>query len=186
MRRIIVLMLVGGLALAGCASPEPTYYTLAVVPGRAAGGGPPTIEVQRPSIAGYLDRTAIVRRGPDYTLAVASGELWGEPFDEMIGRVLAQDLTQRLPGSTVAYENAIAGNEAEVDLDVERFDADPQGRVTLLAQVTVRRNDHLAGARELRFTAPTPATSTPALVGAMSQVLGKLADQIAAMLRGPG
>lgn len=183
MRRIHVAIVLGVLILAGCASPEPTYYTLAVVPGPSAPGAPPRIEVQRPSIAGYLDRTAIVRRGAAYELNIAPGERWGEPFDEMIGRTLTQDLAQRLAGSTVAYENAIAEHEATVDLDVARFDADPEGRVTLLAQVTIRTGDHLAGARELRFTAQTASAATPDLVAAMSRALGQLADRIAEMLR---
>jgi uncharacterized lipoprotein YmbA len=186
MQRIRVAIVLGVLTLAGCASPEPTYYTLAAVPGPAAPGAPPRIEVQRPSIAGYLDRTAIVRRGTAYELSIAPGERWGEPFDEMIGRTLTQELTQRLTGSTVAYESALAGDEATVDLDVARFDADPEGRVTLLAQVTVRTRDHLAAARELRITVPAPPGATSGLVAAMSQALGELADRVAEMLRQTG
>ena len=63
MRRRAVLL---GLLAASCASPEPAYYTLAPVPaaapgaGSAAGasgaGGPRTVQLRRPGLAGYLDR----------------------------------------------------------------------------------------------------------------------------------
>ena len=64
MRRRAVLL---GVLAASCASPEPTYYTLAPVPGASvpgapasgasgsalpAGGGPRTVQLRRPGLAG--------------------------------------------------------------------------------------------------------------------------------------
>lgn len=185
-RLICRLVLLAGIGLSGCASPEPAYYTLAPVPGPTRPGGPPTIEVRRPGLAAYLDRTDIVRRGDDYRLAIASGEQWGEPLDNLIGRVLAEDLTDRLPGSTVFSDDAISPHEAVVNLDVERFEADAKGTVTLLAQIAVQRGPNQPQtARSLRLTAPARSSSTPDMVAAMSQLLGQLADTIATLLR-PG
>ncbi len=178
--------LLAALGLCGCASPDPTYYTLATVPGPAQTGGPPTIEVRRPGLAAYLDRTDIVRRGDDYRLVIASGEQWGEPLDNLIGRVLAEDLTDRLPGSTVFSDDAISPHEAVVNVDVERFEADAKGTVTLLVQIAVQRGPNQPpAARSLRLTAPTRSSATPDMVAAMSGLLGQLADAIAVMLR-PG
>jgi uncharacterized lipoprotein YmbA len=183
-RRILGLLLVAGLS--ACASPDPTYYTLAPVPGPVLAGGPPTIEVRRPGLAAYLDRTDIVRRSDDYRLAIASGEQWGEPLDNLIGRVLAENLTDRLPGSTVFSDDAVSPHEALVNLDIGRFDADAKGTVTLLAQVAVQRAPNQRQAtRSVRLTAQTQSPSTSDMVAAMSQLLGQLADAIAAMLR-PG
>ncbi len=182
--RLGAAALLGVLALAGCASPEPADYTLAAVTGPAQPGGPATVEVRRPALAGYLDRTDIVRHGDAYRLTVASSDQWGEPLDDLVGRVLAEDLTQRLPGSTVFSDQAISPGQAVVDINVQRFDADTDGTVTLLAQVAIRRagNEPVA-ARTLRFTARARSPSTSDMVAAMSQLLGQLADTIATMLR---
>ncbi len=176
--------LLAALGLCGCASPDPTYYTLATVPGPAQTGGPPTIEVRRPGLAAYLDRTDIVRRGDDYRLAIASGEQWGEPLDNLIGRVLAEDLTDRLPGSTIFSDDAVSPREAVVNLDIGRFEADTKGTVTLLAQIAVQRGPNQPQtARSVRLTAQTRSSSTSDMAAAMSQLLGQLADTIATMLR---
>jgi uncharacterized lipoprotein YmbA len=181
---LLVLHLLVLLVFWGCTSPDPAYYTLAPVPGPTVAGGPPTIEVRRPGLAAYLDRTDIVRRGEDYRLVIGGGEQWGEPLDTMIGRVLTEDLTDRLPGSTVFSDDAVSPHEALVNVDIARFDADAQGTVTLLAQIAVQRGPNQPQAtRSLRLTAQTRSSSTSEMAAVMSQLLGQLADTIATMLR---
>ena len=180
------LALLAGLLLAGCASPEPAYYTLAATPGAARAGGPHVIEIRRPGIAGYLDRSEIVRGDEGYRLDVRPGERWGEPFGTMVGRVLAEDLGDRLPGSTVFTEQGSLSPDpqARVDINVQRFDLRTDGHVSLLAQVAVsgmRRRRDLN--RSFRLDAVSASASTPDLVAVMSRLLGQLADGIAAMLR---
>lgn len=184
--RAPALALLATLLLAGCTSPEPAYYALAAVPGIAQPGGPHLIELRRPSIAGYLDRSEIVRGDQGYRLDLRPGERWGEPFGTMIGRVLAEDLGERLPGSTVFTDQGSLSPEpqARIELNVQRFDLRPDGHVSLLAQVALsglRRKRGLT--RTFRLdTAPSSASTTD-LVAAMSRLLGQLADGIAAMLR---
>jgi len=177
------------LAVSGCISPEPAFYTLAVAPGAPQPGAPRLVELRRPSIAGYLDRSEIVRGDADpYRLDVRAGERWGEPFGTMLGRVLAEDLNQRLPGSTVftAQGSLSPDPQARIEIDVPRFDLGTNGRIILRAQVVVSRL-HGGGAartRTVQVEATPASTATTALVAAMSQALGRVADAIAAMLRG--
>ena len=183
MKRRIVLL---GLAATACSSPEPAYFTLAAVPGRAQPGGPRLIELRRPGLAGYLDRPEIVRSGGDYRLRLAGGERWGEPFGDLVGRILAEDLSQRLPGSSVftAAGSISAQPDASVELDIQRFDADASGTVTLLAQAAVSRARRSnAAAQVIRLTRQPTGASTAELVAAMSAALGALADTVAGMLR---
>jgi uncharacterized lipoprotein YmbA len=187
MRRRSLLLAPGALLLARCASPDPAIYTLRAVPGSAQGGGPAAIKLARPGLAGYLDRPEIVRDSSSSRLTLNSGERWGEPVGDMIGRVLALDLAQRLPGSSVFTEAGTISVDpaATVELDVQRFDLDASGVVVLLVQVAVEqgmRHDPVA-TRSLRLTAQPATTATPDVVGAMSTTLGQLADQVAAMLR---
>ena len=187
-RALLAMSLLASTALAGCASPNPNFYTLAIIPGVARGGGPATVQLRRIGLAGYLDRNTIVRSDTSYQLHIDDNERWGEPPGDMIGRVLAQDLTQRLPGSTVFTESGAITADADtiVEVDVQRFDLDVSGLVVLAAQVAVERSRTGAAlaARALRFTERPASGSTSDLVAAMSVALGHLADAAADMLRG--
>lgn len=182
-----------GLALAGgaqaCASPDFAYYTLAPVPGAPRRGGPVQVELRRPGLAGYLDRPEIVRSNSPYSLRVISLERWGEPLGDLFTRILAEDLNNRLPGSSVftSAGSITAEADATVETDIQRFDADPSGQVVLLAQVAVSRGRARASAatRVLRLTVQPAGPGTANLVAAMSAALGQLADALAAMLQDP-
>lgn len=189
MRRAFLLagLLLAPLWLASCRSPEPSYYTLAPTPGRAVGGAPPLIELRRPGIAGYLDRSEIVRANSPYQLKLDSTERWGEPFSDMIARVLAEDLHNRLPGTSVFTSTGAisADTGARIEIDLQRFDADAAGQVQLLAQVAITRGTDRsrATAQTVRITVPPAGTTTRDYVAAMSRALGQVADRIAAQLR---
>lgn len=189
------LGLLFGLALLpACSSAEPDYFTLAPVPGPAFRAAAHLVELRRVGLAGYLDRPDVVVSNAGYRLTISNTQRWGEPLGDMIGRVLAEDLTQRLPGSTVFSEaGAIsADTDATVETDIQRFDTAPDGTVTLLAQVAVslgRANDEKRPAvtRSFRMTAPghapPHAAGTAGTVATMSTLLGQLANAIATMLR---
>jgi uncharacterized lipoprotein YmbA len=185
MRRRTLLLTPLILAVARCASPDPAIYTLRAVPGAANGGGPSAVKLARPGLAGYLDRPEIVRDSAANRLALRSGERWGEPLGDMIGRVLAEDLAQRMPGSSVFTEAGSISVDpaATIELDIQRFDLDASGIVVLQAQVAVEpgRSHDPVGTRSIRLTLPPASGSTSDLVGAMSALLGQLADQIAGM-----
>ncbi len=175
------------LAVWGCASPDPAVYTLRAIPGQPLGGGPAAIKLSRPGLAGYLDRPEIVRDSSANRLQLRSGERWGEPLGDMIGRVLALDLSQRLPGSSVFTEAGTISVDpsATVELDVQRFDLDQGGTVVLLAQVAVEqgRSHDPSATRTLRLTVQPTGSGTPDLVTAESAAVGQMADQVADLLR---
>jgi len=167
---------------ASCASPNPTLYTLAVVPGATHPVAPAHIELRQIALARYLERSQIVRSSEDFRLDVLGNDWWGEPVDAMLGRVLVQELSQRLPSSAVFAENGAitATPDASVELNIQRFDEDHSGAVVLLAQVGL--TGRATTTRTLRFSVPPPSPGTPGLVSAMSTAVGQLADAIAALL----
>ena len=186
------------LATASCSSPDPKLYTLMPTPAGVqvgnvqagnvqAGRGPRTVMVRRPGLAGYLDRPDIVRSGGNFQLSLHSGEQWGEPFGELLGRILVEDLSRRLPGSSVYSETGAisADPDATLEIDVQRFDADASGTVTLAVQWSVERGrGNPAGPPVLNRITVTPASSSTAdVVAAMSTALGQEADVIATALR---
>ena len=186
MNRRTLLLAPVAVGLARCASPDPAIYTLRAVPGAVVGSGPTAVKIARPGLAGYLDRPEIVRDSSVSRLTLNSGERWGEPLGDMLGRVLALDLAQRLPGSSVFTEAGTISVDpsATVELDIQRFDLDESGAVILLVQVAVEqgRSHDPAFTRSLRLTATPASTRTPDVVAAMSQAVGQMADTVASIL----
>ena len=181
-RRQVLIALLAGL-LASCTSPNPLLYTLTVVPGQEHAGAPHVIELRSIAVAHYLERSQIVRSSEDLRLDVLGNDWWGEPLDAMLGRVLSEELTQRLPGSTVYGENGAINAQAgaTVAINVQRLDANAAGAVVLIAQVAVSSGRESV-TRTVRYTVPPTAASVSGLVSAMSVAVGQLADTVAEMI----
>jgi uncharacterized lipoprotein YmbA len=189
-RHCLASVLVSAALLAACSSPNPTLYTIASVPGREQHGGPKVVVLQQIGLDRYLERSQIVRSSENYHLDVSSNDWWGEPLSAMLSRVLVNELSQRLPRSTVISETgAVAASpDATIALNVQRLDQDASGEVVLQAQAgvtfRVRSTPALKG---FRFTASPPSSGTAGEVAAISTVIGQLADGLAAMVvTGPG
>ena len=173
------------VALAACSSAEPTLYTIAPVQGPIQGGASSVIVLQTIGLARYLDRPQIVQSSENHRLDVRSNEWWGEPLGAMLGRVLTEELSQRLPQSTVINETGAvtATPDTVIELDVRRLDMDAAGNLILLPQANVtgkgRRPPVL---RSFRFAVTPPAPGVPGEVQAISTAVGQLADGLTAIL----
>ncbi len=188
---IAAALLAAAAELAACTSPDPAYYTLQPVPGPAVPSAVGSVELRRPGLAGYLDRSDIVLKTAGYQLNVNSQLRWGEPLGDMIGRVLVQDLSQRLPQASVFAESGAITAEPQlrVEVDVLRFDADASGAVVLDAQLAVERGGGAhqpLSARRFSMIAPPGGAGAANLVASMSGLLGGLADQVARDLGAAG
>ena len=174
------------LPVAGCGASDPGYYTLTQWPGTAMQGGPLIVEVRSPSVAPYLDRDFIVRNDNGNRLKLDDQAAWASALPGMIGRTLALDLAQRLPGSTVIAQGGGISTAplALVELDVSRFLADPSGQAEILATLSVHRPGGGAFTSKILHLAQTPdGAGIAALVATLSQLLGKVADEAADQLR---
>ncbi len=185
MRRLAAALALG---LFGCGTSAPSsFFALSPENGTQQPAAVHTIKLRRPGVAGYLDRPEIVKRVVEHRLAVTDTDRWAAPLDEMLGRILAQDIEQRLGGSTVFTEDGAITADAEVtvEVDIRRLDIGKDGAVNLVAEVAIERGDmHVpTGTRAVRLEQKPDAEGTPALVGAMSDLLGKLADEIATLVR---
>jgi uncharacterized lipoprotein YmbA len=96
---------------------------------------------------------------------------------------------ERLPDTAVfSSEGAIStAPDLTLEIDVQRFDAEANGVVVLLAQVAVRHGDEsrAADARTWRITATPVSPSTRDHVAAMSRALADLADKVVGVLDAP-
>ncbi len=182
--RRLALLGACGSALMACASPNPNLFTLAPVPGETRAGAPPVVELRAIALARYLERSQIVRSSEDFRLDVLGNDWWGEPLDTMLGRVIVQNLAQRLPGVTVFAENGAISTapDAMLGINIQRLDQNRAGTVVLAAQVSVTRRETVA--RTVTIEVAPSEAGTAALVAAMSAAIGQLSDRAAAMLAG--
>jgi uncharacterized lipoprotein YmbA len=171
------------ITLTSCASPNPDFYTLQPVSGAVIAAPAQSIELRRPGLAGYLDRSDVVLKSADYHINVNSQSRWAEPMGDMIGRVLAEDLSQRLPASSVFNESGAitADPSLRVEIDVQRFDLGADGQVTLTAETALESGrGHLPLKTHHIMLQAAPVGPGPAnLAATMSSLLGQLADRVA-------
>lgn len=176
------------LLLAACAhSPDPRFFALSAQNGSPARPPRPLkVELRRTALPGYLDRPHIVRRSTAEQLELGGDERWGAPLDEMVGATLAEDLAQRLPTCIVYTDSGAISSAPDVRVEVQlfRFERVANGEVWLLAEVAVHATGTEAPTTQ-RFALTQRSTTgtTSEIVTSLSQLLGKLADGISAMIR---
>ena len=180
------LGLTTGVLLAACSSPNPKLYTIAPVPGPVVQSGAPSLIVVRDvTVARYLERSQIVRSSDNYRLNVMENDWWGEPLGAMLDRILVDELSERLPRSTITSESgagALAPG-ATVEVNVSRLDQDAKGELVLQAQATVTKHSQRESMlRSFRLTVMPPQPGSTGEVAAISTAVGQLADAIVAML----
>jgi uncharacterized protein len=177
------------LPMLGCGtSSEPNYYALSPTSGTTQQVAPHLVEVRKPGLAGYLDRSAIVKRVTDHKLKLSADDRWGEPLSDMLGRVIAQDLSARIPSSVFFSEGGALemSPDSLVEITVERMDVGDEGDVVLVAQVAVEpvNGSGPKASKTVTLRAPCSGT-TESIVGAASNVVGQLSDVVVALLQTP-
>jgi uncharacterized lipoprotein YmbA len=186
-RRQFIASVCGTLSLASCASPDPKLYTIAPVPGPTL-SAPPTVVVLRTiGVPRYLVRRQIVRSSENYQIDVIANNWWGEPLDAMLGRVLVQELGERLPHSHVyeATGAVTAAPDASIEVELQRLDIDANGQLLLIAQAAVSSGGRRPVARRgFRISVTPSSTAVASQVAATSTALGQMADGIAEMVAG--
>jgi len=173
------------LAVVGCGSPDPVLYTIATEAGTVQAGGPRIVLVQGVSVARYLDRSQIVRSSEHYRLDVMSNDWWGEPLSAMLSRVLIEELSQRLPQSSILGESGAvtATPDATIELNFQRLDEDASGNLVLQAQASVSFKKRAGPVlRSFRFVVTPPTPDIQGEVTAISTAVGQLADGLALAL----
>ena len=181
----IALALALVMALAACSSPDPALYVMAPVSGAAQDAGPKVVLLKQIGLARYLDRSQIVRSSENYRLDVMSNDWWGESLSSMLSRILVEELSQRLPQSTVLSDSGSVSSppDAAIELNVQRLDQDAAGNLVLHAQAGVNFRGRGAPAlRSFLITVPVSGAGVSGEVAAISAAVGQLADGLASML----
>jgi len=175
-RRIIFLT----LFLAGCGflkRPPNQFYTL-----QTAGGSTPfaaalvntPIGIDGVELPPGFDRRGIVLRGENGKFEVRGTHQWASPLEEMVIHTLAFDLANRLPpGMVILPGQAKPAAMQSVYVTFEDLAPGPDNVFVLDARWQL---DGRSGHE--RITVPMTSNESPAIVEAMSNALGTLADRI--------
>ena len=185
MRRTVAALVL--LVVAGCSESPPThFYTLSGMQLPPAGANAPktVVGVGPVTLPEYLDRPQIVTRASGNRVVLASFHSWVEPVDSMFTRVLVGNLSSLLATDNVVTlpERRPLPLDYEVEVDVDRFDADSSGRAVLDARWRVFGADGNELIGEGRSTIVEPAADAGSyedIVAAMSRALAGLSSAIA-------
>ena len=179
--------------LAGCGTSQPTrYYLLSAGAPDAAGVSVRpelTIGVGPVILPPYLDRRELVSRAGSNELNVAVYDQWAEPLEENFGRVVREDLGQRLATDRIirlplkrSLRSALV-MDYQVAIAVRQFEKTPDGSVVLIARWIVMDNDkNELALRRSRYSQTPAGDDYAAQAAAQSQVLGQLSEEIAATI----
>ncbi|MDP9128697.1 MAG: PqiC family protein [Pseudomonadota bacterium] len=182
----IALMLSASLALVACgSSPEPHYFALASTTGPVLDDVRAVVRIQRPFLAGYLDRPDLVRQDRDFQVEMDSADRWAEPLDTMFERILMQDLQQRLPAAAIVAEDSgmPAAARFTLTIAIQQFNAIAQDQTALQAQLTIRdKGAHEQPLPEQIHLTADSGTSPTDDAQHLSALVGQLADRIAVSL----
>jgi uncharacterized protein len=176
------------LLLAACGStPTQVFDLSARVPDTPAVLTPPRdgalIWVDKPSIAGYADRTQMITRGTGSRISIHEFEVWSDPPADLIQRAVVDDLAQRF-GADRVMATPVAHYATpgwRVVIDVIRFDVDEDGDAVLDARWTLLAgpSDRLAVSRREWIEVQSGGVADPAKrVTALRQAVATLASRI--------
>ena len=152
--------------------------------------GGPLIWVDKPSVAGYFDRTQMVTRGAGSRISIHEFEVWSDPPADLIQRALVDDLAHRFGADRVTATPVAhyATPGWQVALDVLRFDVDEGGDAVLDARWTLLAgsSDRLAASRRELIEVPSgdaadPAKRVTALREAVAMLGSRIGDAVAAV-----
>ena len=166
----------------GCQSgPAPRVYVLGPPASEAEGltaeTNRPVLELRRISLPDYLDTSDMLRRGGRNELTISTTGRWGERLSVGIARALRAGLARRLEGTIVT--GAAAGQTARrLSVDVEAFDAPASGPCVLTARWALS-GTAVRGTFVSRTVVPDGPNGDAALAAAMSEVVDRLAGEIA-------
>ena len=195
MRRCRLATALLALLLAACGSPATQVFDLSPrIPNAPAVAEPPRagplIWVDKPTVAGYFDRTQMVTRGGgDSHISIHEFEVWSDPPADLIQRAVVDDLAHRfgrdrVMATPVAHYTA---PEWRIALDVIRFDADEGGDAVVDARWTLLAgpSDRPAASRRELIKVPSgdpadPAKRVAALREAVAMLASRIGDAIAA------
>jgi hypothetical protein len=188
--RALVLALFVATILAGCGTSTPLrdVYVLGgerpVRQAEVSQLGQPVIEITLARLPDYLDTTEMLRHGADGRVLASQSGRWGEWLSVGVTRAVALSLAARLPDFVITTSPPENVPWRKVPIDVDSFDARPDGTCILAAQWSIRPGDagDVVDQQRTALVMDFVGSSDAALVATMSREVDMLAGRIAGSL----
>ncbi len=177
-------MIIGTMALAGCASAKVRSYQLAPVAGAIRGGTGERIVVRGISIPAALGQNGVPKPGGANDANSFDNDVWAAPLAGMLQATMVQNLAQRLPGDDVLSGGGAIGAPPDiyVEINVLAFTPDSSGNILIQAQLATRH----ATAQDWQFknftASATGGLQPEGIAAAMSTLWAQAADAVADMV----
>jgi len=179
------------MLLAGCAHTDPArFYTLSATAQRPSSGqvaARPSVIVAPVQVAAYLDRPQVIARLGESELQLAEFDRWAEPLADGISRVLAENLSRLLPSQSISDRQPTGPEHVDfrVSVSVTRFDQAGGKEVLLRAHWSVfgGNGKDLIAHRLSAVQVAIEGKDVASAVYAQSRALGKLSEEIAAVIK---
>jgi uncharacterized lipoprotein YmbA len=183
---VLIGLSLGGFACSG--APAIVYYTLDPLPQAArpdlarTGSFPKRVGIGPVQLPTYLERTQIVTRAGDHTLAINDFHRWAGPLDEEVVRIMVVAVGEALPGTEVIPYPWERRREPthQVRLTVQRFDGQMGRSVHLrgIWTLTCHVDPEKSTSKTFDIAEATAAPTMQALVAAQNRALGVLSAEI--------
>lgn len=133
----------------------------------------------------YLKRTQVVTRTGPNSVHVSERDEWAAPLDASFRQVMAINLSRLLNTEKIVpfpwYSSTHI--DYQVEMYVDRFDADTAGTAHLAVRWAVRDAlGHTVVSRSSDLTAQAADASSAAGANALSQLLGRFSQEIAGVI----
>jgi uncharacterized protein len=194
------LVLVFTVATSGCSSilaprvDHSRFYVLAESPDESSSSASDpsgrqnlAVGVGPVNVPEYLQSRKIATRVGPNRMEYSDLDYWAEPLDQSVPRVLARDLSRSLRTDRVLLFpwNRRTHVDYQLEIDVQRFDIDPDNQAELGAQWSIKNPKtgeifESGYTREIRAAGSDGASRTNAL----SAALGAFGDDLASRVNG--
>lgn len=181
---LAALLLLSACSFLGGSSPKTHYYTLNEI--RTSGVATPhlttPIKVAAVHLPGSLDRQEMVLSTSGNSVNISGVDRWSAPLGEMTRRVLSEDLAALLPQDMVIMPKTPAPADVrQIVITLSHFGPQSDGKVGLNAEWSLVNgaNGKPTLRRDVHLTENPSGTNGQAVAYAMSQLVARLAGQIA-------
>jgi uncharacterized lipoprotein YmbA len=184
MNRLILLLL--AVFLSGCAQSGKKFYMLTST-GPAISGGGMGIGVGPVNLAEYINRQNLVIQQAPNELSIAEDHRWAGDLAASITRVTAANLSRQLNTGNVHAYPWQRDDELryQVTLEIRQLHAGGDGYAVIEAawRAYSLPDRRLKASRTFTDREPLEKDGYSAMVAAQSRLLGRLSENIAAVLR---
>jgi uncharacterized lipoprotein YmbA len=178
------MVCIAALALCSCQSAPTRIYDINPAPPatRMDTYRSPPLRIDAVHVPPGWDRIEILTPTAGGGLEIDDLDRWPAPLTQVIRQVLSVDLDARLPSGRVIYPHLLKpGGALGIDVDILEFTIDSsQSSMSASWVITPAAGPEAAGRSVATLHNPVAGTDAAAVARAWSELIGQLADRIAA------